>query len=153
MVLSVTYDLEMSDDHEALIDPIDRLGAAVEIQRSVPVVATELTVDDAFDDGPRGPRGETRAVRVARVVLRGAGLPAPRNACTPVAESRAGIAPCMNARLPMHSRFGPLPHQGRAGQARRFIARDRNVAEALVQVSEAWRTIAIVRVGFDAVGV
>ena len=34
------------------------------------------------------------------------------------------------------------------------LARDeRNVAKALVPVSEAWRTIAIVRVGFDAVGV
>ena len=32
-------------------------------------------------------------------------------------------------------------------------ADERNVAEALVPVSEAWRTIAIVRVGFDAVGV
>lgn len=45
----VTYDLEVGDGYDAVIDAIDRLGAAVEIQRSVWIVATELTVKAAFD--------------------------------------------------------------------------------------------------------
>jgi hypothetical protein len=49
VVLFVTYDLEVGDDYDAVIAAIDRLGAAVEIQRSVWIVATELTVKAAFD--------------------------------------------------------------------------------------------------------
>jgi hypothetical protein len=49
MVLLVTYDLETDDDYDAVIDAIDRLGSAVEIQRSVWIVATKLTVKAAFD--------------------------------------------------------------------------------------------------------
>lgn len=49
MVLLVTYDLEEDPDYEAVIDAIDRLGAAVEVQRSVWVVATELDAVSAFD--------------------------------------------------------------------------------------------------------
>jgi hypothetical protein len=49
MVLLVTYDLEVTDDYEAVIDAIDRLGPAVEIQRSVWIVATELDAKSAFD--------------------------------------------------------------------------------------------------------
>lgn len=80
MVLSVTYDREMSDDYEAVIDAIDRLGAAVEIQRSVWVVATELTVEDAFDhvasELARGDRlyvGPLRRGSVWQSAIRGSG--------------------------------------------------------------------------------
>jgi hypothetical protein len=49
MVLLVTYDLGVDSDHGAVIDAIDRLGAAIEIQRSVWIVATDHTVKAAFD--------------------------------------------------------------------------------------------------------
>jgi hypothetical protein len=49
MVLLVTYDLETSEDYAAVIDAIDRLGSAVEIQRSVWIVATDLDGESAFD--------------------------------------------------------------------------------------------------------
>ncbi|MHB1834131.1 MAG: hypothetical protein ACYCXW_04115 [Solirubrobacteraceae bacterium] len=39
----------MSDDYGSVIEAIDRLGSAVEGQRSVWVVATDLTADAAFD--------------------------------------------------------------------------------------------------------
>jgi hypothetical protein len=49
VVLLVTYDLEVSSDYEAVIDAIDRLGTAVEIQPSVWIVATDLDAKQAFD--------------------------------------------------------------------------------------------------------
>lgn len=49
VVLLVAYDLEVGDGYDAVVDAIDRLGVAVEIQRSVWIVATELTVKAAFD--------------------------------------------------------------------------------------------------------
>jgi hypothetical protein len=49
MVLLVTYDLEASNDYESVIEAIERLGPAVEVQRSVWVVASDLTARDAFD--------------------------------------------------------------------------------------------------------
>jgi hypothetical protein len=49
MVLLVTFDLGVDSDHGAVVDAIDRLGEAIEIQRSVWVLATEHTVQVAFD--------------------------------------------------------------------------------------------------------
>lgn len=49
MVLLVTFDLATSEDYDAVIAAIGRLGAAVEIQRSVWIVATERTVKVAFE--------------------------------------------------------------------------------------------------------
>jgi hypothetical protein len=49
VVLLVTYDLETGDDYDAVVDAIERLGSAVEIQRSVWIVATQHTVKAAFD--------------------------------------------------------------------------------------------------------
>jgi len=49
MVLLVTHDLGSDSDHGAVVDAINRLGAAIEIQQSVWIVATEHTVKAAFD--------------------------------------------------------------------------------------------------------
>jgi hypothetical protein len=49
MVLLVTYDLGADSDHGAVVDAIERLGAAIEVQGSVWIVATEHTVKVAFD--------------------------------------------------------------------------------------------------------
>ena len=49
MVLLVTHDLGADSDHGAVVDAINRLGAAIEIQQSVWIVATEHTVKAAFD--------------------------------------------------------------------------------------------------------
>lgn len=48
-MLLITYDLEVNDDYEAVIVAIDRLGPAVEIQRSVWIVASDLDPDAAFN--------------------------------------------------------------------------------------------------------
>ena len=49
-----------------------------------------------------------------------------------VAECRAGTAGCKNARLPMQSRSRAL-HHGPADEVRRFVSRDRNVANAIAR--------------------
>jgi hypothetical protein len=49
MVLLVTYELGVDSDEGAVVDAIERLGTAIEIQRSVWIVATERTVKVAFD--------------------------------------------------------------------------------------------------------
>jgi hypothetical protein len=49
VVLLVTYELEVADSGDAVTEAIGRLGTAVEIQRSVWIVATGLTVKAAFD--------------------------------------------------------------------------------------------------------
>jgi hypothetical protein len=49
MVLLITYDLGADSDHGAVVDAIDRLGQAIQIQRSVWIVATDHTVKAAFD--------------------------------------------------------------------------------------------------------
>jgi hypothetical protein len=45
----ITYELEVADSGDAATEAIGRLGTAVEIQRSVWIVATGLTVKAAFD--------------------------------------------------------------------------------------------------------
>ena len=51
-----------------------------------------------------------------------------------IAGCKAGIAPWTNARLPMQSSLRPLPTKAPAGQVRRFVSRDRDVAEGVVRV-------------------
>ena len=46
----------------------------------------------------------------------------------PLAGSGASTGPSKTARLPMQSRFGDADRHGPAGQARRFVSRDRDVA-------------------------
>jgi hypothetical protein len=49
MVLLVTYDLNIDDNYGDVIDAIERLGPAVQVQRSVWVVASKLSAEKAFE--------------------------------------------------------------------------------------------------------
>ena len=49
MVLLISYDLNIDDNYGDAIDAIERLGPAVQVQRSVWIVATKLSADAAFE--------------------------------------------------------------------------------------------------------
>jgi hypothetical protein len=49
VVLLITHHLGADSDHDAVVDAIDRLGTAIEIQPSVWILATEHSVQAAFD--------------------------------------------------------------------------------------------------------